>query len=206
MKNLFMGIDTGTQGVRIGICDENGNIKSESEKKWNTNFPKLGWVEQNPDVWRDNIFKAIEECLKPLNKEEKNSIKCCCVCATSSTVIAVNKNGDPLIPAIMWMDARSKKEMKEINDTHHKVLSYCGNEVSFEWFIPKALWIKHNRPEIYNKSYKIVEQLDWINHLLTGVWSASICNASCKWNYVQSKGGFSKDFFEQIGLKIMKRN
>ena len=43
MDALFLGIDTGTQGVRIGISDAKGNILTTHEKKWETIYPKMGW-------------------------------------------------------------------------------------------------------------------------------------------------------------------
>ena len=47
MEAYFMGIDTGTQGVRIGISDTGGKLIFEQEQKWETEFPKVGWAEQN---------------------------------------------------------------------------------------------------------------------------------------------------------------
>lgn len=43
MGNLFAGIDTGTQGVRIGIADETGKIVTIHETKWETEYPRPGW-------------------------------------------------------------------------------------------------------------------------------------------------------------------
>ena len=42
MEAYFMGIDTGTQGVRIGISDTRGKLIFEKEQKWETEFPKVG--------------------------------------------------------------------------------------------------------------------------------------------------------------------
>lgn len=201
MEAYFMGIDTGTQGVRIGISDTRGKLIFEKEQKWETEFPKVGWAEQNPLNWWEAVNGIFEQIAHTLDSEIRQNIKACCVCATSTTAIAVNENGYPLMNAMMWMDARSRKEMKEINDTGHPVLNYCGKETSFEWMIPKALWIKRNRTDVYNACYKIVDQLDWMNYQLCGEWSSSICNTTCKWNYVSSMGGYQRDFFEQIGFE-----
>ncbi len=200
MEKLFMGIDTGTQGIRVSIAAPDGTIRVSCEEKWETSYPKKGWVEQYPEHWWDSILKAMEKCVSSLTEEERAEIISCCVCATSSTVFAVKEDGEPMMPAIMWMDARAKKEAEDINRTGHEVLKYCGGAVAFEWLIPKVLWIKRNMPEIYGSCYRIVEQLDWINHKLCGRWVGSICNAACKWNYVRSKGGFVRDYFETIGL------
>ena len=66
--------------------------------------------------------------------------------------------------------------------------------------IPKTLWIKNNKPEIYKDSYKIIEQLDWMNYQLCGTFAPSICQAACKWNYVSCEGGWNSAFFKKIGL------
>lgn len=201
MEAYFMGIDTGTQGVRIGISDTRGKLIFEKEQKWETEFPKVGWAEQNPLNWWEAVNGIFEQIAHTLDSEIRQNIRACCVCATSTTAIPVDQEGRPLMNAMMWMDARSRKEMQEINDTGHPVLDYCGKETSFEWMIPKALWIKRHRKDIYDVCYRIVDQLDWMNYQLCGEWSSSICNTTCKWNYVSSMGGYQRDFFEQIGFE-----
>ena len=96
-------------------------------------------------------------------RDRRYSISAVSVCATSPTIIPVDENGEALTNAIMWMDNRAVKETELVNATHHPILDYCGGEDSVEWTIPKMLWIKNNQPEIYQKSYKIIEQLDYIN-------------------------------------------
>ena len=204
MEALFLGIDTGTQGVRVAVCDAKGKICSSCEKKWDTSYPHLGWVEQSPMHWWESILEAMEECCRGLTAEQKLSIISGAVCATSSTTIPVKDDGTPLMPAIMWMDARSKEEMKAINATGHPMLQHCGGAVSCEWLVPKTLWIKRHDPEVYAQTDHVVEQLDWLNHQLTGVWCASKCNAVCKWNYSDAVGGYSDDYFETIGLPDYK--
>lgn len=200
MAGYFMGIDTGTQGVRIGICDEKGTMLASGDEKWETSFPKQGYAQQSPLTWWEAILRTMRRCCNELTTEQIGNIKACCVCATSSTVFAVDKKGQPMMDAMMWMDSRSRKETEEINVKNHEVLDYCGGATSFEWMIPKVLWIKKNLPDIYGNCHKIVEQLDWINYKLSGEFAASICNTTCKWHYVQSKGGFQRDFMEGIGL------
>ncbi|MCI9076085.1 MAG: hypothetical protein HFH10_09865 [Dorea sp.] len=48
MGKLFMGVDTGTQGIRISIAAPDGRLKASHEEKWGTQYPKKGWVEQSP--------------------------------------------------------------------------------------------------------------------------------------------------------------
>lgn len=46
-----------------------------------------------------------------------------------------------------------------------------------------------------------MNSLTTLIYKLCGVLSSSICQATCKWNYVESEGGYQKDFMEAIGLE-----
>lgn len=200
----FMGVDTGTQSVRVVVSDISGNIIASDEQVYETYYPQPGWAEQKPEDWWKCFNLAVKNVTDHLSMGVRYSIKAISVCSTSSTVLAVDENGKPMMDAIMWMDTRAVKEMESINATQDPILEYCGGEDSVEWMIPKTLWIKKNKPDIYNNCYKIIEQLDWMNYQLCGCFSTSICQASCKWNYVSYEGGWNEEFFTKIGLEDYK--
>lgn len=204
-KGFFLCIDFGTQGVRCGIVDEIGEIVSVAHYGYNTYYPEPGWVVQKPDEWIDSMYHAAKGCVEKADISVVRAIKGISVCATASTVIPVLQDGTALMDAILWMDNRANMEANGINETQHEVLKYCGNEVSVEWLIPKVLWLKNHRRDIYDKSFKIVEQLDYINHVLTGEWVASICQATCKSNYIEDYGEWNRSFFEGIRLGEFNR-
>lgn len=204
-REYFLGIDFGTQGVRCGVVDDRGEIIAVAREKYNTYYPEPGWVVQKPNEWVDCMYKAAKSCLADAGDTIAKEIKSLAVCATASTVVPVLGDGTALMDAILWMDNRANMEANGINETRHEVLKYCGNEVSVEWLIPKALWIKNNRRDIYDKAYMIVEQLDYINYILTGEWAASICQATCKSNYIENNGKWNRSFFEGIRLGEFNR-
>lgn len=192
-----MGIDFGTQSVRVGIYDRKGKYIAGGDQNYSISFPKVGWAEQDPNEW----WTALKNLLKRvLDGIEVKKIKGIAVCGTSSTVVPVDQSGDPMMNAIMWMDTRNSGQVKRINDQKHEILKLCGGEVSSEWMVPKALWIKEEMNEMYKDSFKIVEQIDWINYKLTGKWTASICNTTCKWNLGLDKK-WDMGFFNSIGLE-----
>ncbi len=196
---LFMGIDVGTEAGRVGIFNSQGNLLAMAAAPYETAHPRPGWAEQNPFDW----WHAICRCSRAVTEKIKGHGNVCAVavCATSATVLAVDQSGLPLENAIIWMDSRAGKECRDINATRHEILKFSGGEVSVEWMVPKRLWLKRNRKDIYSQASMIVEALDWINFKLSGVWAISKCNAGCKWNYVDTQGGWNSDFFRQIGLE-----
>lgn len=196
-ESYVMGVDIGTQSIKIGIYNVQGECILIEQKSFLTNYYENGFVEQNPNDW----WESLKECMGKVHKKINISkIHAMSVCATSSTVLLTDKKLNPISNAIMWMDQRNIKEEETINATSDTtdILKYSGGKVSVEWMTVKSLWFNNH----YNLSEKfIVEQLDWINYKLTDRLVASTCNASCKWNYIKSQGGFNTDFYEKLGMK-----
>ncbi len=47
----FMGVDTGTQSVRVVVTDISGNVVAANEQAYQTVYPKPGRAEQKPQDW-----------------------------------------------------------------------------------------------------------------------------------------------------------
>lgn len=199
-SSYFIGLDFGTQGVRCGVFDTDGEAIAISEKKHTTYYPEPGWAEQIPADWIAGMEEAIQECFSIAGSHIFDCIKGISVCSTSSTVILVDRKDIVLRNAILWMDLRAKDQAARINQSHHQILKYCGGEVSAEWFVPKILWLKESEPDLYKRAKLIVEQQDYANHYLTGIWCSSISQATCKANYVEELKGYDFSFFNDIGL------
>lgn len=197
-----MGIDAGTQGVRAALFDLAGEVLSLASESYPTYYPQPGWAEQDIDEIWGATTKAARRCLHQVSIRKEQVIGVCCD-GTSSTVIPVTREGIPLRRAILWMDGRAVEEAELINATRHPILNYVGGATSVEWMVPKALWLKRHEPRIYDAASLIVETTDWLIHKLTGRWTASICNATCKWNYARPAGGWDRSYFQQIGLACL---
>lgn len=196
---LFMGIDIGTQSVRCGVVDGNGYFLAVHEESYRTLYPRPGYAEQVPGDWIKSLESAVLRCRKDLGGEQFAFITGISVCATSSTVVPV-KDGQPLSNALLWMDNRASEEAKRINSAGHEILRHCGGEASVEWLVPKMMWIRNNEGDVFRGADRIVEAQDFINHYLTGIWTASVSQAVCKAHYVEARGGFNAEFFDAIGF------
>ncbi|MEG2641527.1 MAG: FGGY family carbohydrate kinase, partial [Eubacterium sp.] len=103
----FMGVDTGTQSVRVVVTDISGNVVASDEQAYETYYPKPGWAEQKPDDWWRCFNTAVENVTSKLSMGIRYSIEAISVCSTSSTVVPVDAEGEALQDAIMWMDTRA---------------------------------------------------------------------------------------------------
>jgi FGGY-family pentulose kinase len=101
---------------------------------------------------------------------------------------------------MLWMDQRAFREAALISDTGDPILRYVSGRVSPEWMLPKALWLKRNEREIYERAARVVECTDWMMFQLTGDWTLSLNHVAVKWNYARPDGGWPVGLMRAVGL------
>ena len=196
-----LGIDVGTGGARVGIFDLKGNPVVFCSEKIPLYTPASGRAEQKADEWWDAICKASRDALA-ISKIDPADIRGMSMDTTCCTVLLSGDDMVPLQNAILWMDVRAADQAKRMFETGHDSLKYNGyGMVSAECLPAKALWIKENQPELWNKATRFYECTDWLVYKLTGKYTASINCASARWYYNAEEGGYPVDFYNKIGLE-----
>ncbi len=199
--DCVLGIDMGTGGARAALFDLQGNPIVFCDEPYPLYTPSSGRAEQKPEEWWDSICKASRRAMAESDIDPA-CIKGMSVDTTCCTVVVSGDDMEPLRPAIMWMDVRASEQAKRIAASGHDALKYNGyGMVSAECLPAKALWLKENEPETYNKATRLYECTDWLMYKLTGEYTASINCASVRWYYNSQEGGYPVDFYKTIGLE-----
>ncbi len=106
---LVLIIDAGTTNVKAFLIDERLNILSKEIVRLKKNFPKKGWVEQNPE----EIFISAVRLLRKIIKQNKNQLKQIIGLGITNqretTICWDKKTAIAIYPAIVWEDKRTLK-------------------------------------------------------------------------------------------------
>jgi FGGY-family pentulose kinase len=189
----LIGVDVGTQSVRSCLFDLEGAVVASATQPLATTYPKPAWAEQDPEAWWRGAVETLREIMQASGVNPKDVVGLSYDC-TACTVVALAEDGTPLRPALLWMDERAVTEAEEASATGHEVLRYCGGKVSPQWMIPKGRWLQRHEPALFAKARWIVDEADFFTLRLTGRMTASMNNATAKWNYVRPLGGWPKAF------------
>lgn len=196
----LMGVDFGTGGVRVGIFDAQGMPRVFHGVEFGTSYPRSGWAEQDPDVWWSSFLQAAKKAIADSGVGAEDIVGIS-TDATASTVLAIGQDERHLGKAIMWMDVRAADQAAALAATQDKALKYCGfGDVSAEWGLPKALWLKEKQPHVWDKTKLIVDCNDWLGHQLTGEWASSVNILACKYFYDGDTGGHARSLMEAVGF------
>lgn len=210
MDAFFIGVDVGTGSARAGVFDRSGHMLASAS------LPIQIWregesVEQSSeDIWQAcaaAVRQAVREARVPAESIRGIGFDATCslvVVDQDGNPVSVSTSGDPQRNVIVWMDHRAIEEADFINGTGHEVLQYVGGKVSPEMQSPKLLWLKKHLPETWRRAGHFLDLPDYLTFRATGETVRSLCTAVCKWTYLghqsSGEGGWSDDFWQQIGL------
>lgn len=203
MSKFLLGIDIGTTNVKSVLFNEDGTKIAEHSIEYPTYFIKTGWVEQSPEKWWEATIKTIIQVVSE-SKIDRKDIAAVGVSSQAPTLVPIDRDGNVLRNGLIWMDRRSQPETdlleKEIGS--QKVKRITGNRIDPYYLSSKILWYKTNEPELYKKTYKILQINGYINYRLTGVITTDISHASLMGVFDIKENQWSKELAELIGYDM----
>lgn len=172
MHSYFLGIDVGTQGVRVLLLNDAGSTIGSSEE----GFPLTphSREEQSPAMWWESVWECLQNMLISVRKNvDLSQIKAISVTSTSGTVIPLDKNNEPLHNALMYSDARSAAEGKQCRETAERYHpdGYTGFNASSG--LSKMVWYVNHFPERSAQIKTWVHATDFIIGKLSGDYSVT---------------------------------
>jgi len=161
MARYLAGIDVGTTGARCALFDFQGNMVDSEYCEYASTYPKPGWVEQDLD---DMVTQTMEACKNAITKSgvDPKEIASIGFSTQRSVTVPLYEDGSKVRPMISWQDARTGAEvadMLKLIDAG-KYYDISGMPMGTTWIITKALWMRKNEPELFKKTYKIVQNQD----------------------------------------------
>ena len=192
-NKYILAIDLGTSGPKSALVSAHGEVIDYEFEETGINLLPNGGAEQSPDEWWDAIItsskRVIGKGLIPIN----DIVAINCTTQWSGTV-PVDRAGNHLMDAIIWLDSRGSRYIKDITDGLIKIEGY-GIFKMLRWVrltgggpshsgkdpIAHILYIKNERPDIYEKTYKFLEPKDYINLRFTGRFAASFDSIALHW-------------------------
>lgn len=195
-----LGIDLGTSGVKIILASTQGKIIKETSKTYPIHYPQPGWVEQHPDDWWDSIREGLQDLLKDVDTTKIIGLG---VSGQMHGLVAMDKNGTPLMPSILWNDQRSYEETEYLNIEVGKdyLIKLTGN-IAFPGFTaPKVLWVRKHLPHLFNQIRYICLPKDYINYKLTGQLFTDVSDASGTLYFDVKNRKWSQEMLQLLNLE-----
>jgi sugar (pentulose or hexulose) kinase len=182
-SDYILAIDNGTQSVRALLFDLRGNLVAKSLVPLEPYFSEEpGWAEQHPQYYWDSLCQACEQLW---NKIEipRSAIAGVALTTQRTTVVNVDREGQPLRPAIVWLDQRRTEGLEPVGGLWGLAfkLVRMSETVAYLQAEAEANWIRTHQPEIWEQTHKYLFLSGYLTYRLTGRFVDSV---GCQVGYV----------------------
>jgi len=201
MAVYLMGIDIGTSSCKVALFRPDGTVAASAGSEYPVSYPQKGWAEQDPRDWWDGVCRAVREMTAEsgISPAEIAGIG---VDGQSWSAIALDAAGEVLCPTPIWTDTRSAEICRETAGslTEGKLFSLCGNPAQPGYTWPKILWYRKYRPEVFEKTEKILQSNSYIVYRMTGEITQDLSQGYGLACFDMRKGSWDEDMCAEIGI------
>ncbi len=203
MRNEYLlGFDVGSSSVKASLVEVESGKCVASAFYPETEAPiiahKTGWAEQDPLMWWENAKLSLKKIMAEAHVKGEE-IKAIGISYQMHGLVCVDKNQQPLRPAIIWCDSRAvpygEKAFKDLGEETclGQLLNSPGNFTA-----AKLAWVKENEPEVFEKIDKIMLPGDFLAMKLSGTACTTVSGLSegMFWNFKEKKvASFLMDYY-----------
>ncbi|EJN33716.1 xylulokinase [Pseudomonas sp. GM80] len=170
-RQLFLGIDCGTQGTKAIILNAgSGQVLGQGAAAHTMISGANGRREQDTRQWLDAFTLSTRRALLAANVDGEEILGVG-VSGQQHGLVLLDDQGEVLRPAKLWCDTESTAE----ND---RLLKHLGGEkgslerlgvvIAPGYTVSKLLWTKEQHPAVFSRIARILLPHDYLNFWLTG--------------------------------------
>ncbi|MBA4745902.1 MAG: carbohydrate kinase [Muricauda sp.] len=200
----YLGIDLGSSSIKIALVEQSSGKKvaigQEPENEMSMQAAKLGWAEQEPELWWRLVCQGIQRISKE-NNVSSDKILGIGIAYQMHGLVVVGADGKPLRNSIIWCDSRAvgigDKAYAELGEENcdSMLLNSPGNFTA-----SKLAWVRENEPDVFAKVHKFMLPGDYIAYKLSGKIASTVSGLSegIFWDF--SKNQVSNDILDYYGI------
>ncbi|MDD2765542.1 MAG: FGGY-family carbohydrate kinase [Opitutaceae bacterium] len=192
-ETVVLAVDLGTSGVKAALVTVQGRVLGWKFEPVNLLITPDGGAEQSPEEWWQAFLSASRRLLAQ-NLVPAGAIRAVCCSTQGEGTVPVDKDGNALMNCILWMDMRAAPYLRARFRGWPRVLG-AGWLQTLRWIrltggMPSMsgkdpaghmLLIREKFPEVYARTYKFLNVLDYMNLRLTGRFAATHDSILTSW-------------------------
>ena len=219
-EELVLAVDLGTSGCKCALIGPDATVHSWAFQPVPLHIVDKVGAEQAPEDWWTALVGSAREALASIPGAGKRVVAICCSSQGECTV-PVDEGGKPLHHAMLWLDMRGAQEIRR--RAGNRVVSVAGyNPLKLMRWIQRTggapalsgkdpaghmAFIQKAWPEIYEKTHKFLNALDYLNLRLTGRFVSTVDSILTSWvtdNRDIENIRYDRKLIEQSGISAEK--
>ena len=168
----MIGVDIGTTSTKAVIYNNEGKFLKKHSIEYPMTTDEIGVAEESPEEIFDAVLFTVKKVIREIDAKPED-IKLISFSSAMHSLIAMDKNNQPLTECITWADNRASDYAEKINKEHNGLEIYkrTGTPIHPMSPLSKIFWLKHEKPEIYNNTNKWIDIKTYVIYQLFGQYT-----------------------------------
>lgn len=198
---LYLAIDLGTTGCRSILFDRTLRQIASSYEEYGLITPREKWTEQDAELWWDMTLRTAKQAIAGAGRDLAE-IRGISISSQGITVVPVDRQLRPLCNALSWLDVRAERQTEQIRREFdgRAFFDLTGKPIEADYTLPKLLWLREERPEIWAQTWKFLMPMDFLIARLTGRCVTDHSMASGTMLYDIRSCTWSRELLEHFGI------
>ena len=201
-QKYLVGLDVGSSSVKASLVSVETGECAGSAFYPKSEAPiiavRAGWAEQEAQMWWNNMKLALAEAMTAAGATG-DDVAAIGISYQMHGLVCVDKNLQPLRPAIIWCDSRAVPYGERAFDElgHELCLTHLLNSPG-NFTAAKLAWVKDNEPEVFERIYKMMLPGDYIAMRMSGTVNTTVGGLSegMLWDFREnSPARFLMDYY-----------
>ena len=177
MKSII-GVDIGTTNTKAILFTTEGKVLDSASASYPHVSIRQGYDEIEPALILNAVVVVIKKILSQM--DSRTSLCGISFSAAMHSLMAVDESAKPINNMMTWADLRSADEAAKIKFTPlgNRIYELCGTPIHAMTPLCKIIWIKNNKPEIFESACKFIGIKEYIWHCFFGKYQIDYSLAS----------------------------
>ncbi|GAB4536718.1 MAG: xylulokinase [Anaerolineae bacterium] len=201
MDRLLLGVDVGTTGTKAALFTPDGRLQAVGQSEYSIHHEHPGWAEQDPEDWWRATCIAIRQALAQVPESPKR-VAGIAVSSQATTLLPLNRAGQPVRPAMIWMDRRAEAEARRLSERlgESVIERVSGNRSDPFYVASKLLWFRTHEPDRFAETHIFVQANGYVSYRLTNEHAMDNAHAGLLQLRNWQTGSWSPELCEACGV------
>lgn len=201
----ILTVDIGTSSAKTVLWSLEGVALAQANEAYPLQRPHPVWAEIDADLWWRATCNTVRQVIAESGIDSAAIIGVG-VDAVGWTLVPVDAAGDPLRPAIIWLDRRAGLETERLRALPGSadLVDLDANPFDPAYITPKLLWMLGHEPELAQKAHTYLGSTGFLVSRLTGALTCDYTQAYGYHFFDMRQERWSAEAADRIGIALEK--
>lgn len=169
MTRDILAVDVGTSVMKLGVFNHGLDELAGARRAYEPRLYGQGWADIDPETWWQALCEGCAEM-----RAELRHVGVISLSVTTPGLTPMDRDGRPLAPAILFLDGRSNAQaawIRSLVGEERFLQETCNLPVSGGSSLSSILWLRDERPDVWDAATKFGHTNTYLVRRLTGRWA-----------------------------------